>query len=238
MPVARLYLRVSKDDQTASIEAQKVQLLAYYEAVLKPKGYLLGPVYIDRAVSGKIPFGQRKAGLKCSVDLEPGDIFLCAKTDRAFRSTMDCLQQVDVWASRGVVVALLDCGVDTTTAAGRMLVGMISCFAEFERRRISERTKEGLAAIRAQGGWVGSRPYGFRIVRPRGGRSKLVPYPEERQIGAKIVQWHDEEGRSFDWIYLELTRHNNIRSYDGRGWSRGRIPKVYREEKRLQADGK
>jgi DNA invertase Pin-like site-specific DNA recombinase len=47
--------------------------------------------------------------------------------------------------------------IDTTNAAGRMMMQMIGSFAEFERAMIRERTRAGLAAARAEGR-VGGRP--------------------------------------------------------------------------------
>jgi len=41
--------------------------------------------------------------------------------------------------------------IDATTAAGRLILGVMGSVAEFESRRISERTKDALAAVKARG---------------------------------------------------------------------------------------
>ncbi len=46
-------------------------------------------------------------------------------------------------------------GIDTNTAAGRMVFSMVSAMAEFERSVISERTKAGMTAARRRGRHVG-----------------------------------------------------------------------------------
>jgi len=62
----------------------------------------------------------------------------------------------------------LDINVDTSTAAGEMLVNVLMCFAEFERKLIGQQTREGLAIRRSQG--------------VRLGRPALLPERVRRQI--------------------------------------------------------
>lgn len=52
-------------------------------------------------------------------------------------------------SSWGVVA--LDVNVDTTTPAGEMVANVMATFAQFERRLISQRTKDALAIKRAAG---------------------------------------------------------------------------------------
>jgi len=46
-------------------------------------------------------------------------------------------------------------GIDTSTAAGRLVAGVLGSIAEFERGRIQERIMAGLARARAQGKRIG-----------------------------------------------------------------------------------
>jgi DNA invertase Pin-like site-specific DNA recombinase len=52
---------------------------------------------------------------------------------------------------QGWAVIALDLGVDTSTPAGEMLANVLASFAQYERRLISQRTKDALAQLKAQG---------------------------------------------------------------------------------------
>src|SRR5580765_7860114 len=60
-------------------------------------------------------------------------------------------------AQRWALVAL-DCAVDTSTPSGEAMANMLATFAQFERRLISQRTKEALAVKKASGVRLGRPP--------------------------------------------------------------------------------
>ncbi|MDJ0465354.1 recombinase family protein [Streptomyces sp. H27-C3] len=65
----------------------------------------------------------------------------------------------------GVDLFVLDQGIDTSTAIGRMFFQILGAIAEFERALMSERTMDGLAAARARGRTGGQKPkLGLRRV--------------------------------------------------------------------------
>jgi len=59
---------------------------------------------------------------------------------------------------RGVGLRVLEQGIDTSTAEGRAMFGMLSVLAEFQRELIVANTRDGLAAARARGRRGGRRP--------------------------------------------------------------------------------
>lgn len=87
--------------------------------------------------------------------LETGDTFVILDLDRAFRSTIDAVLTADALRHRGVLMRILSLPVDTTTAEGELFYTMVAAFANFERRIISRRTKEGLEAARRRGKTLG-----------------------------------------------------------------------------------
>jgi DNA invertase Pin-like site-specific DNA recombinase len=67
---------------------------------------------------------------------------------------------------QGWALVALDCAVDTTTPAGEAMANVLATFAQFERRLISQRTRDALAVKKAQGVRMG-RPATLptRVVR-------------------------------------------------------------------------
>jgi len=89
--------------------------------------------------------------------LRRGDVITVTKYDRLARSLRDLLDIVDTIQARGAGFRSLAEDIDTTTPAGRLVFHVFASIAQFERERISERTKEGLEAARKRGR-VGGRP--------------------------------------------------------------------------------
>jgi DNA invertase Pin-like site-specific DNA recombinase len=78
--------------------------------------------------------------------------------DRLSRSLKDLLHLLERIETIGAGFRSLTESIDTTTAAGRMLMQMLGSFAEYERAMVKERTAVGLAAARAEGRVGGRRP--------------------------------------------------------------------------------
>jgi DNA invertase Pin-like site-specific DNA recombinase len=89
--------------------------------------------------------------------LRQGDVITVTKYDRLARSLRDLLDIVDTIQAHGAGFRSLAEDIDTTTPAGRLVFHVFASIAQFERERISERTKEGLEAARNRGR-VGGRP--------------------------------------------------------------------------------
>lgn len=90
--------------------------------------------------------------------LKPGDTFVIWDLDRAYRSAKDALVELDKLRNRGIEIQIANLSVDTSTPHGMLIYTFISGLAEFERRLLSQRTKEGLEAARKRGVRLGRPP--------------------------------------------------------------------------------
>ena len=89
--------------------------------------------------------------------IKSGDCLVVWKLDRLSRSLNDLLQILKRLDEVGAGFRSLTEAIDTTTAAGRMMLQMLGAFAEFERQMIRERTKLGIARARLEGKQIGNR---------------------------------------------------------------------------------
>ena len=170
------YIRVSTDGQVdsgAGLDAQRAALTA--EAA-RP-GFEIEIV----TAAGLSAATMNRPALAEALDrLDRGDadVLVASKLDRVSRSVRDFAGLLDRAQRNGWRIVLLDLG-DTSTPAGEMTANIIASAAQYERRLIGQRTREGLAAKRAQGVRLG-RPGGI----PTGVLHRIVV---ERDNGATLV---------------------------------------------------
>jgi DNA invertase Pin-like site-specific DNA recombinase len=124
------YARVSTRDQHP--EAQHDVLLS--------AGCAPGHIYID-TVSGKL--ARRPELDKALLVLREGDQLAVTKLDRLGRFLAHLIALSAELQQRGVDLVVLDQGIDTSTAMGRMFFQILGAIAEFEHALMSERTIDG-----------------------------------------------------------------------------------------------
>jgi DNA invertase Pin-like site-specific DNA recombinase len=90
--------------------------------------------------------------------LQLGDTFVVLSLDRAFRSVVDALQELDKMQNQGVHFKSLTQNFDTGTPDGNLLYTIAAALAEWERSILIMRTKEGMEAARQRGQHIGRPP--------------------------------------------------------------------------------
>lgn len=199
------YLRVSTDEQNAGIEAQRLAI----ESIALARGLDVVSWQIDEDVSGTLDIASRPAlsAALALLDSKEADRLIVAKLDRLARDTIVALQ-IDRGATKsGWAIVFGDLDIDTSTAAGKMQLSMFASLAQFERDRISERTREALAVKRAQG---------IKLGRP------VVLPPAV----IKRIHKEREAGRSLRAIAAGLTADNVPTARGGPVWQVSTIQRI------------
>jgi DNA invertase Pin-like site-specific DNA recombinase len=89
--------------------------------------------------------------------IRAGDTVVVWKLDRLGRNTLHILETVKALTDQGVTLVSVTDGIDSSTAAGRMMIGVLGSLAEYERELIKERTALKRAASQAKGTKFGRR---------------------------------------------------------------------------------
>ncbi|MBF6150273.1 recombinase family protein [Nocardia nova] len=113
-------------------------------------------IFLDKA-SGKLAT-RPELDKALLVANRPGDQLVVTKLDRLGRTLAHLIELSKDLEARGVDLVVLDQGIDTSTAVGRMFFQILGAIAEFEHALMSERTRDGLAAARARGRTGGQKP--------------------------------------------------------------------------------
>lgn len=142
------YCRVSSVEQTVGN-----QVLAIRNA-----GYdIPNSRVISEIISGSVRALERtEFAMLVNHKLEAGDKLVVLKLDRLGRDNIDVQQTIQMLIDRRIGVISLDLPVtDLASSEGKLMLQMFSAFAEFERNRIRERTREGLERAKTEGKKLG-----------------------------------------------------------------------------------
>jgi DNA invertase Pin-like site-specific DNA recombinase len=143
IPFMRIgYARVSTQDQDTA-----AQLEALTSAGVEK-------VYEEKASGGRF---DRPELMKMLDHCRKGDVIVVWKLDRLSRSLRDLLTILERMDSLGVGFVSLTEAIDTTTAAGRLMMQIVGAFSEFERSMIRARTKIGLERAKSNGVKLGRK---------------------------------------------------------------------------------
>ncbi|NQZ14783.1 MAG: recombinase family protein [Alphaproteobacteria bacterium] len=163
-----IYTRKSTDERLDmefnTLDAQREACEAYIVSQ-KSEGWIISTDHYD---DGGFSGGslERPALNKLLDDIKAGkiQIIVVYKIDRLTRSLMDFAKLVEIFDQYGVTFVSITHSFNTTTSMGRLTLNVLLSFAQFEREVASERIRDKIAASKAKGMWMGSRPpLGFDI---------------------------------------------------------------------------
>ena len=166
MPRTFAYARVSTLDQDPQNQLGEIAAAGFQ---VEPHRV------ISETVSGSMSIEQRKGFARLLDKMEQGDVLVVTKLDRLGRDAIDVSTTVARLGKMGIRVHCLALGgVDLTSSAGKLTMGVINTVAQFERDLLIERTQSGLARARAQG----KRP----------GRPAALTADQKAQVRDRIAQ--------------------------------------------------
>ena len=145
---AAIYARVSTLDQEP--ENQLAELRRYIAA----RGWT-ATEYVDHGVSGAKDSRAALDRLRADARRRKFDVLVCWRLDRLGRNLKHLISLLDDLQALGVAFVSLAEGIDATTPAGKLQIHILGAISEFERGRIQERVRAGLARARQQGKRLG-----------------------------------------------------------------------------------
>ncbi len=138
------YARTSTLDQVAGLAAQVRDLeAAGCEKVFEEQTSAVGP---------------RQALVTAIEFMREGDALVVTKLDRLARSTAHLVEITEYLQAKGIALVILDLGIDTGTASGKLILTVIGAIGQFEREMMLERQREGIAKAKAEGKYKGRKP--------------------------------------------------------------------------------
>jgi DNA invertase Pin-like site-specific DNA recombinase len=177
------YARVSTVDQSLNLQIDALT------------GYGCDEVFQEKVSGAK---DEREELMNALRMLRPGDKFVVYKLDRLARSTKRLIEIADMLRKSGIEFISIQDKIDTGTAAGKAMFGMLSVLAEFESDIIRERTIAGLKAARA-GGRKGGRPK----VDERKLKQAVALYYSDRM---SVLEIQEATGISRATLYREIKK--------------------------------
>ena len=171
------YSRVSTSGQEISNQTNILREVA------KMKGLTIVKEYTDDGISGAKGRDQRKGfdNLLKDATRKEFDVILVWSVDRLGRNLQDLISFLNEIHSLGCDLFIHQSSIDTTTPTGKMMFGILSVFADFERSMITQRTRAGMERARLEGRRIG-RPTNLNE-----GLIESIKYMRSQNLGIRRI---------------------------------------------------
>ena len=164
------YARTSTTDQKAGYEAQLRDLAA---------------AGCEKVFKEQVSSIAEREQLNAALDfVREGDTFVVTKLDRLARSTAHLLEIVEKLNDKGVGLHILDPDINTNSVFGELILTVIGAIAQFERKMMLERQREGIKKARDDGRYRGRPP--LKIAKVEEMRSLLAQGFNPTQVARKM----------------------------------------------------
>lgn len=224
-----IYTRKSCEDglelEYNSLDAQYDSAEAYIRSQASNGWRVIPKRYDDGGFSGG---NVNRPALKALMrDIENGevDVVVVYKIDRLSRSLGDFTDLSKLFERHNVSFVSVTQQIDTSNAAGRMMLNILMSFAQFEREMTSDRIRDKIYATRKKGLWSGGMiPFGYKTVDKR-----LVPDPVTAPIVRHVFARYAESA-SAKLVASDLQKKFGPRTFGSKkgGDTTWRMMHVYR----------
>ena len=160
-PVAPLTRPEFGDEEARGLVGERVRFVD--ERVAGQQGAELAEVIVD-AESAKSLDRPGMERLLALVDARGVDVVIIAKLDRLTCSVKDLAELLERFNRRGVSLVSVAESLDTGSAAGRLVLNIMTAVSQWEREAIGERTRDAMQHMKASGSRVGNIAFGYRLA--------------------------------------------------------------------------
>lgn len=164
------YIRVSSDKQTTENQRFEIEQYCLKQNIKIDK-------FIDETISGKVAIDHRMLGKTIKI-LKEGDAILVTELSRLGRSLLDVMEKLNYLMKKKIkLYSIKEKFILDDSINAKVIAFAFSLSAEIERQLISQRTKEALARLKAEGKKLG---------RPIGSKTKIEYHPCYATQGRKL----------------------------------------------------
>jgi DNA invertase Pin-like site-specific DNA recombinase len=137
------YVRTSTLDQVARFEAQLDEL---------------SNIGVEKFFKEQVSTGAQLEQLDAALEyVRDVDVLVATKLDRLARSVQHLWRIVEQLDAKGVILRILNLGIDTGNATGRLILTVLGGIAQFEREMVKERHREGIERAKRAGKYKGRK---------------------------------------------------------------------------------
>ncbi len=232
-----IYTRCSTDDQAQGDFTTLDSQAHHCKNMLDAFGYDLAKIgnkgrINDDGYSGK---DLNRPGIQMIIDHvrkeAPFDGIIFFRLDRLTRNTRDLYWLIDLFREKEIDFVSVRENLDSSTAIGRVVIGILGILSAFERELTGERVKASAIARVRQGKWVGGMlPYGYKLIPdgeplPNGRQPHKIILDEKITTHLKVIWEMAADNRSLTQVGLELHRRG-LKTLNGKEWRRQVISRI------------
>ena len=216
------YARVSTEkqaDRGVSLEAQAEKI----RAMAVVHGAELVEIIVDGGESAKSLNRPGMERLLALVDCHGVEAVIVAKLDRLTRSVKDLCTLLERFERREVALISVAESLDTGSAAGRLVLNIMTAVSQWEREAIGERTRDALSHKRTNGERVGNIQFGYRLCAD----GKHVEPDAAEQAVLNEIRCLRQSGQTLRGIAAALN-HRALRTRRGSAWRLEHVARIVR----------